>query len=81
MFDIYTRIQLSQAGSAGGGGGGGGSITAVNSGTNITVNTVGTVATVNLNDIVNLTHADNGSTQGQIQFAGTRFLHNYVPKV
>lgn len=55
----------------------GGGISSVNSGTNITVNTVGTVATVNLNDIVSLTHADDGSTQGQLQFNGTRFAYNY----
>ena len=76
MFEFF-RMELSQAGSAGSGGGGGGGITAVNSGTNITVNTVGTVATVNLNDIVSLTHADDGSTQGQYQFNSMPFLHNY----
>ena len=90
---IWKNIQFSQAGSAGSGGGGGGGTTSFDTdsgtatpaagvitiagGTNINTSGAGSTVTINLDNIVSLTHADDGSTQGYFQFNAINFMHNY----
>jgi hypothetical protein len=83
--------QAGPAGSGGGGGGGGttsfntnsgtatpaAGVITIDGGTNINTSGAGSTVTINLDNIVSLTHADNGSTQGYFQFNGVNFMHNY----